>query len=181
MSTKADIALQVAVAKGYKILPDGTPIGPTGRTLKGYLKGRSRPKETAHLHKEILYRHISVVVEKTTYPVPVHRLHGYQKFGDRVFDKTLVVCHLDEDSLNNTEANLELGTHGDNSMQRKPEARRALSLKGARAQRRWTLEQVRELRRRRRAGETGAALAREEGVSQGQMCDMLNRRTYKTA
>ena len=48
--------------------------------------------------------------------VPVHRLQAYQKFGDKIFEKGIVVRHLDGNPHNNSITNISIGTHQENMM-----------------------------------------------------------------
>ena len=48
--------------------------------------------------------------------VLVHKLQAYQKFGEKIFENGIVVRHLNDNSLDNTYANIEIGTQQDNSM-----------------------------------------------------------------
>lgn len=53
----------------------------------------------------------------------VHRLQAYQKFGDKIFEKGIVVRHLNGDSLDNSWDNIAIGTHSDNMMDKSLECR----------------------------------------------------------
>jgi hypothetical protein len=75
-----------------------------------------------------------------------------------------VVCHFDDDTLNNAAANLYWGTLSEN-------ARDA-------AKRRPTAAVAAEIRQRRAAGEKGSTLAREYGVSPQLVCDIAKGRCY---
>jgi hypothetical protein len=46
--------------------------------------------------------------------IPVHRLQAYQKFGDTIFDKNVVVRHLDGNPQNNSYENIGIGTQSEN-------------------------------------------------------------------
>lgn len=58
------------------------------------------------------------------YCVWVHRLVAYQKYGDQIFEEGIEVRHLDGNSLNNLDGNIEIGTHSDNMMDIPQEQRR---------------------------------------------------------
>jgi len=45
-----------------------------------------------------------------------HRFQAYMKFGDKIFEKGIMVRHLDGNKLNNHWDNLALGTNSDNQM-----------------------------------------------------------------
>jgi hypothetical protein len=167
--------LLLAVEKGYHVTPAGEPHGPNG-PLRGSLhRGGKRKGE----EKPTPYRAITLRIGRATRSVPVHRIQAYQKFGDRLFEEGVLVRHLDSNSLNNEENNLELGTAAENSLDRDPELRQAQAQHAANARRAWTADEVRALRQRRKQGERCIDLAAEQGVSKGQMSGMLNGRTYK--
>ena len=46
--------------------------------------------------------------------IPVHRFVGYLKFGDESFKEGIEVRHLDNNSLNNSWDNIDIGTHSEN-------------------------------------------------------------------
>ncbi len=60
--------------------------------------------------------------------IRVHRLAGYQKFGDKIFEKTLQIRHLNSDKNNNKEYNIGIGTQSENQMDRSPENRIAVAI-----------------------------------------------------
>ena len=72
------------------------------------------------------YKSFTVKIEGRYYPVnvPVHRLLAYQKYGDALLEDGIEARHLDGDQLNNLDDNINIGTHGDNMMDKSPEQRR---------------------------------------------------------
>lgn len=75
-----------------------------------------------------------------------------------------IACHRDDDTRNNAASNLYWGSWQDNARdagRRKP-----------------TAVVVAEIRRRRLSGERGVALAREFGISQQLVCDIVKGRCY---
>lgn len=56
--------------------------------------------------------------------VPVHRIVAYFKFGSKIFEKGVVVRHLNNNRLDNTFNNISIGTQRDNIMDNSPENRR---------------------------------------------------------
>lgn len=46
--------------------------------------------------------------------VRIHRLVAYHKYGDVIFNKNVMVRHLDDDKLNFKESNIAIGNHKDN-------------------------------------------------------------------
>jgi hypothetical protein len=78
----------------------------------------------------------------------------------------MVGCHKDDDPENNHLDNLYWGTPKSNVADR------------CRNHNRLTMEQANEIRRRRNDGEHGRALAREYGVSEQMICDIVKGRSY---
>jgi hypothetical protein len=64
-----------------------------------------------------------------TVAIMVHRFVAYQKFGDKIFDKKIHVRHMDSNSQNNNESNLELGTVQENMLDKSKEVRVQAALK----------------------------------------------------
>ena len=60
-----------------------------------------------------------------TYPILIHRLQGYKKFGMLLFEKGIMIRHLDGNRLNNNINNLALGTSRDNQLDVPLEIRRS--------------------------------------------------------
>lgn len=56
--------------------------------------------------------------------VSIHRLQAYKKFGSRIFEKGIMVRHIDNNSLNNFWDNIEIGSNSDNQMDRNPDCRK---------------------------------------------------------
>lgn len=107
--SKNNLAIVEALQKGYKI--------ENGEVLN-------------HLHKKINfiltkkgYPIISVSIWNTRYPVKVHRLVAYQKFGNAIFEKGIEVRHLNGNKLDFSFENISIGTAKENS-QDKPRKER---------------------------------------------------------
>lgn len=81
----------------------------------------------------------------------------------------MVAMHMDDDSTNNAVDNLRWGTQSDNARDCARKSRAARQVVGP--------EAVAEIARRRVAGERGADLAREFGISQQRVCDIYKGRT----
>ena len=101
---------------GYLVKPDLT----IRETRVKFGKG-SRPD----------YLTFNVKHDGSSYPVPVHKLVAYQKFGEASFEDSIVVRHLDGLSLNNETDNIPIGRHSDNMMDRPTHERIEHSLRSA--------------------------------------------------
>lgn len=59
--------------------------------------------------------------------IQVHQLQAYQKFGDKMFEDGIVVRHLNDDSLDNSYDNIEIGTISENMFDMPIEKRKELA------------------------------------------------------
>jgi 5-methylcytosine-specific restriction endonuclease McrA len=83
----------IAIELGYKVV-DGKIINPKGKEVKGSITKSG-------------FRQFSFPHAETCQTVRVHRLVGYQKFGEAIYDLTMRVRHKDGNKLNNTDDNIE--------------------------------------------------------------------------
>jgi hypothetical protein len=84
---------------------------------------------------------------KKVYPVEVHKLVAYQKYGDKMFEPGIQVRHLDNNSLNNLEDNVAIGTKSENEMDKPKEVRQRTSVNAATAIRKFTDLEMDEIRK----------------------------------
>lgn len=137
MLSKRNQAIIQAKEKGY-LYKDGNIIGAKGDALKLNIRGG--------------YPHFCLNLtdssgKKNRVNIPVHRYVAYDKFGDKIFDLNLVVRHRDGTRTNYHPDNLDIGTVYDNTMDRKPEDRRAHAIKTSTHVRRFSDAQVEEIRK----------------------------------
>ena len=114
--SKVNLAVKHANEKGYKILSSGPVMSPFGKLLKMKISSNG-------------YAVFSVRYKGDSFPVLVHRLCAYQKYGDVIFSCDCV-RHLDGNRLNNAHENIEIGSFSDNQMD-KPKNIRVMSAKKA--------------------------------------------------
>ena len=109
--SKLKLVLEAIVEKGYTINKEGIIKNPNGKELTGSVYDG--------------YRKVSVRTEFTSsFAVRVHKFQAYVKYGDLIFDKGVVVRHLDGNSLNNSYQNIVIGSQSENMMDRLPEERK---------------------------------------------------------
>ena len=101
MDTKVKDKVVIAYEKGYKVLPNGDVVGPSGNLLslslkEGYKRFHFRLDDGSHKH------------------ILVHRLLAYQKYGNELFKNNLNVCHIDSKRDNNIVDNIIIGSSSDN-------------------------------------------------------------------
>jgi hypothetical protein len=130
--SKGNLAIIEAFQKGYKI-ENGEVIN--------------------HLHKKINfilskkgYPIISVSIWNTRYPVKVHRLAAYQKFGNAIFEKEMQVRHLNGNKLDFSFQNIEIGTSKQNQLDKPIEKRKHAGYLSALRKRKLSIEQATEIR-----------------------------------
>lgn len=170
--SKAAGYVKLAYKKGYQVTANGTIIGSRGLPIRGSLQNKHRIVGG--------YRTFNLKVGKQTKRVFVHQLQAYQKFGAAALAEGIVVRHRDNISLNNSYDNITIGTQQQNAMDRDPEKRQAQAQKAANARKRWTDEEVLELRARHQRGVQANLLAKEQKVCKSTMSMMLNNKTYRS-
>lgn len=122
------------------------------RMIGGELFNRLNKKIKEHIDKKG-YKYIDFIVcEQNSSKKAIsrirlftHRLAAYQKFGEKIFDKNLVVRHLDGNSSNNHPENLGIGTQKENLKDIPQKIRRIVSLTGAFKTRMFTDEEIKAI------------------------------------
>jgi hypothetical protein len=161
----AGIGVVEAVNKGMHVTPEGTVIGVRGKPLScnigtnGYFK-------------------VSITCNGKRVVTEVHKLVAYQKFGESVFDDGVHIRHLNGHPLDNRWDNIALGTVSENSMDRDKKTRLRVARQAAAVKRRFTMDTIRDIRRKREQGYTLQNLADEFESTKGHMSDIVNRKLY---
>lgn len=160
-------AVVKAFEKGYRVTPDGVALGVHGKPLSvrdasGYLSFKVYVEGFKHKYVTI----------------KAHRLAGYQKFGEAVFEKGVEIRHLDGNPGNNAADNLALGTHQQNMLDRNPKERRRHARKAAAHTRKLTQDQAEEMRSLRSQGVPYKELASLFGVSKSAAFYVCSGATY---
>lgn len=162
----------LAIAKGYKVDLHGNLSGPRG-PLPGVIarKDSERKKRGSYLSFSVR--------AAVSFKVFVHQLQAYQKYGDSLFGVGVHVRHLNGDSLDNSYANISIGSASENMLDRDPTVRKKHAQLAADVQKKWSDADVVRLRRLRKDGAKVSDLASAEGVGKGLMSYMLNGITYR--
>lgn len=170
-------AMDIALSKGYRVLEDGTLLGTKGKPLKVKRRGAQRyPTFSVN---------VGDLTESGVYGIPAHKFAAYVFYGEDTFGEGVVVRHLNGDTEDISKANIVLGTHSENNLDKDPEVRRAAARKARAAQgkrppnARFSEEQVIEIRERRAAGENGYRLAEEFGVTPQAIYYIEKGRNYR--
>jgi hypothetical protein len=173
--SKNNEAVKAAWNKGYRVQPDGSVLSKLGKTRK--LKTQKQDRSG-----NLLYYFFNVKLGCMSFPVAVHRLQAFQKFGEKIFEEGVIVRHLDGDGLNNTWDNIALGDNHDNHMDRHPAVRSyhaGLCNKGKYSKYDWRAVSI-----DRALGMTYKQLSRKYGMSKGTLSyhfgngGVVGKRTY---
>ena len=139
MLSKTNEFVRLAYEKGYRVI-NGEVISP--------FTGKPR-KLRVHTHKSGYKKYLFTIGEKgkSSYPVEVHKLLAYQKYGDRIFDPEVEIRHLDNNSLNNSEDNIDIGSKSQNKFDMPEGQRRELSINASVVNRKFTDAETNTIRR----------------------------------
>ena len=121
--SKTNEVVVMAHRKGYRVTEEGKVVNAVGRFRKCQVK-------TSNGDARFVFN--IAIGGGEVFPVLVHKLQGFQKFGDAMFAPSVQVRHLDGDALNNRTDNIAIGTPSDNAMDRHPVARQLHAQKGNR-------------------------------------------------
>jgi len=158
-----------AFANGYRVLPDGACVGPSGKARRPYF-APAKP-----------YGLVTVRCDGRWAKFFVHKLAGYQLFGEAALASGTDVRHLDGNSRNNAHSNLAIGSKSDNAFDKPPELRRRVALQAAKTRRKITGAQARELVLLSAQGLTGKQLAERFGLRKGTVSEILSGKIYSEA
>lgn len=164
---RSNRALLRAWEIGYRVDSAGNVVSPYTGQLR---------KQQTRTDRRSGYRRVrfSVHHEGEKFPVEVHRLAAFQKFGEKLFESGIVVRHLDGDSTNNRPDNIAIGTPSDNEMDRSKEERVARARHAA-SFRAWPEDTIAEIKRDRERGFTYKQLTEKYGIAKSTLSCMLRR------
>lgn len=143
-------ALLLAVEKGYKLSDNGNSvINKNGNKLKlrdieGYLS-------------------FAVRIQNNAMYIKVHRLVAYFKYGNKIFNEGTEVRHKNSNKYDNSFENILIGTHSENMLDTDKEERIKRAIHASNKTRRFTDEEIIDIRK-----------DREKGLSYKQLCIKYN-------
>ena len=151
-------ALIWAVNYGYKII-NNQVISPYGKIIKTRLENG--------------YPRFTVRYQNKTTELRVHRVLGYIKFGDKIFDPTLQIRHLDNNRENNTWDNIDIGTCSQNQMDKDENTRkRVAKLASSKVQ----VHNHEAIIKRRKEGASYSQIMQEFNISsKGTLSSIINK------
>lgn len=175
--SNSDVAIIYAYNKGYRLNDDGDLISPKGKALVSKIKKfKKESNTTIHFQR---YKVFSVYIpdygHTTTF---CHRLGAYQKFSKKIFDKGIVVRHLNGNSLDNSLTNLGIGSASDNRMDIPRDVRKRASLAASKSRRRFSDEIVSGIRLDREMGMTYYQIGTKYNVSKSTLSYLFNKASY---
>jgi len=131
---KSNDILIYAYDRGYRVDVTGDVISFTGRKLTPRICTTG-------------YYIISIRVPWEIFSVKfkVHRLAGYQKYKDKIFEKGMQVRHKDNNKLNNSLENILIGTQSQNMMDIPKEIRLAHAIDTSNHIRKFSDEKMAEM------------------------------------
>jgi hypothetical protein len=128
------------------------------------------------------YLYFGLNIMNHKYAIKIHRLIGYLKYGDKIFDKFLVIRHLNNIKTDNSWDNLILGTHQENSMDvpsdERLRAAKHASTFGCAATKKLTDEQAISLVKKYKQGFTNSNLMAEYNISSATVSGIIKGRLY---
>jgi hypothetical protein len=134
-------------------------------------------KKPIHVNNNGYYRYSFYDGSKVN-SVLVHRLVAYEKFGDKIFEKGVVVRHLDGNPLNNLPDNIEIGTQHDNMMDRSKDCRIKTAVIASYVNRSFTDEEVCNICNDRKKGFTYDKLIKKYNTSKSTLSYLFNNALY---
>ena len=125
-------AIIEAYMRGYRMTKDGQMIGGRGKIVRGKLSEG--------------YKSITLRDHGSCFCVKFHRLQAYQKFGEKIFEPGILVRHLNNDPLDNSWDNIDIGTDKDNFHDRDPEDVSKVMKEVGLQRRKYNYEEIKRLR-----------------------------------
>ena len=89
---------KLAYDKGYEVTPNGRVISPKGKQRKTFANNKG-------------FERFSIFVDGNIRAVLVHRLQGYMKYGDKLFEHAKVIRHANGDVRDNSLDNIVLSEY----------------------------------------------------------------------
>lgn len=167
--SKGNRVILQAYRKGYRVRDDGSVKGIRTDTLVTNVDGRGYAKFTMRTSPT------------DRYPVYVHRLQAYQKYGEKIFEDGIQVRHLDGNGENNSKDNVAIGTPSQNIRDIPKSVRIRCGRNAGRSQSPLSEKDVREIRERVKNDnyDTYQKLAEEYGLaSKGTISDIVNYKIW---
>lgn len=162
-ATTANLNSQDGIRKafeiGYRVDKNGVVKNPNGTILKCGLDKRGYLKFAPFKLVKIF----------------VHRFQAYAKFGEKLFEKGMVVRHLDSNKLNNSLDNIAIGTQAENLDDNPKEIKEKIRKSNLK----YSKELVDKLIEESGRGVTYEQLKTKYGIPLGSLCFLLSKTAKK--
>ena len=169
--SKQNESVKLAWNRGYRVDYEGNFISSKGNILTPIKNNRGYYCWTISNYKTDKGRN---------HTFNIHRLQAYQKFGDKLFEPSTQVRHINGNCLDNSWENIEIGTSSDNMMDKSVEIRRKIAKKAASKLRKFSDDEIESIRISYRSGIiTLPKLAKYYNVSKSTISYIINNHTYK--
>lgn len=100
MKNKVEV---IASKRGYVVSEEGIMYNPKGERVGTCTSSAGREKTCIRVDKKLI-------------DLYTHRLQAFQKYKNKLYEKGILVQHLNGDYLNNSWENILIGTNSDNQM-----------------------------------------------------------------
>lgn len=155
---------KILVERGYKMSKEGLCFAPNGKQVVGSVSSSGYVASAIRVNGK--HSHFRF-----------HRLMGYIKFGDKIYEKGMQVRHLDGNPLNNSWANIEIGTQSENRYDMTEEARMRSALKATQKVKRYSDEDVIKMKEMHNNGVPYSTIMKTFGISsKGTLSFIINKR-----
>ena len=150
----------IAIEKGYSVNKNGTILNKNRKLVKGSIVNG--------------YYQITVRHENRFLKIKISRIQAYKKFENKIYEKGIMVRHLDGNSLNDSWDNIDIGTNQDNMLDI-PKDKRSLRSKNSNVK--YSDELVLEIKQYRHEGHTYKEIMEKYDISsKGTLSNIINKR-----
>lgn len=151
---------KLLVKLGFTIDKNGNVYNKDGVALKGKLKGG--------------YKAIAIRIDGKRKDVKIHRFQAYMKYGDVLFEDGVVVRHLNNNKLDNSWGNIEIGSPYDNSMDNPPEERMRYAINASKASNKYGKDFVEKIRKEHSNGITYKEIMDKYNLPKSSVSHIIN-------
>jgi hypothetical protein len=110
--------------------------------------------------------------------IPVHKFIAYLKYGDKIFEDGIEVRHLDNNSLNNSNDNISIGTHSENMQDMPINNRIKKAIHASSKNRRFSDDEVKQILNDRNSGMTYENICLKYNTSKSTLNYFFNKAYY---
>jgi hypothetical protein len=166
MYSKDDDIIKDAVSRGVHFNENNELIGYKNKKIK------AKPGDDGYPTYYVRYN-------GKTRKIRIHRLKAYFLFGDRIFEPTLEVRHLNGNKLDISDNNITIGTAADNYLDKPQSIRVKVAEAGASKVRKFSKEQIESIRKQHSEGLTYKELIERYGSCKATISYIINKKTYQ--